>query len=357
MPMTQETRPEPDARATLRSGARFLVGAACLVVVIAGLQAARPVLIPVLIAAFLAFVCIHPMRRLERLGLPRGLALAIVMLGLLLSLALVSVMLGNSVASFTASSGDLNARFTEIVERALARLERLGIDIPRERVGALLETDALLRLLTGLLSEIVSALSSILVILLIAVFLILEAQDLPGKLGRIHDTPPDMLSGYQEVTDRVFTYVSMKSLTSLLTGALAAALFAAFGVEFPLLLGLLVFLFNYIPTVGSVLAAVPPVLLCLIGSGLGTTLALLACYMAVSFFIGNVLEPRLLGRKLGLSPAVVLLSLIFWNWVLGPVGMLLSPPLTMIVKILMEHSADLRGMAILLGSGEEVRRS
>ncbi|MCU0724184.1 MAG: AI-2E family transporter [Planctomycetes bacterium] len=350
--MDQAQTPETVRAHPRVSGVRFLVGAASFVIVVAGLQAARPIVIPILIAVFLAFVCVYPMRRLMRLGLPSWLAMPLVFIGLLAVLAGTSLLVGNSVASFTASSGYWNERIVDLVDRALSTSRSLGLRISREKLAGLLETDRILTFVSDTVAAVLSALSSFIVILVISIFLVLEAHGLPAKLRKIHGDG-DALTGYVAVSDRIHGYLYLKAVTSLFTGALAAGLFAIFGVSFAVVLGLITFLFNFIPTIGSVIAGIPAVLLCLVEHGPGRALLLLAIYVGMNMLIGNVLEPRLMGRRLGLSPAVVLLSLIFWNWVLGPVGMLLSPPLTMMVKILMEQSADLRGAAILLGTPDE----
>ena len=136
----------------------------------------------------------------------------------------------------------------------------------------------------------------------------------------------------------------------VVNGLLIAAWLWLLGVDFPLLWGLLAFLLNFIPNIGSFIAAVPAVVLAFLQLNLATAAYAAAGYVALDFVIGNVIEPRLMGRGLGLSSLVVFLSLVFWGWVLGPVGMLFSVPLTMIVKIVLDSSDDLRWIAILLSS-------
>ena len=122
----------------------------------------------------------------------------------------------------------------------------------------------------------------------------------------------------------------------------------ALDVRFAFVWGLLAFALNYIPNIGSVLAAIPPILQVLVFSGLYDALVLLAGYLAINLLFGNILEPRMMGRGLGLSTLVVFLSLIFWGWLLGPVGMLLSVPLTIIVKIGLEQTEGGQSIAVLL---------
>ena len=119
-------------------------------------------------------------------------------------------------------------------------------------------------------------------------------------------------------------------------------------VDYPLLWGLLAFLLNYIPNLGSIIAAVPTVLLTLVQLGWSAALIVFAGYSVVNVVIGSFIEPRFMGKGLGLSTLVVFLSLVFWGWVLGPVGMLLSVPLTMTLKIALESSEENRWLAKLL---------
>jgi hypothetical protein len=136
---------------------------------------------------------------------------------------------------------------------------------------------------------------------------------------------------------------------------LATALCLALGVDFPFLWGLLAFFLNFVPNIGSVMASLPPILMALIQHGPGRALLVMLGYVVINMVIGNMLEPRLMGRRLGLSTLVVFLSLLFWGWVWGPIGMLLSVPLTVVLKILLEHSEDFRWLAVLLGPGGEPR--
>jgi predicted PurR-regulated permease PerM len=141
----------------------------------------------------------------------------------------------------------------------------------------------------------------------------------------------------------------IKTLISLATGVLIGIWLAILGVDFPILWGFLAFLLNYVPNVGSTIAAIPAVLLALIQLGIGSAVMATAGYMAVNFILDNVIETRLMGRRLGLSTLVVFLSLIFWGSLLGPIGMLLCIPLTMTLKFACENNKGTQWIAVLLG--------
>ena len=124
----------------------------------------------------------------------------------------------------------------------------------------------------------------------------------------------------------------------------------ALGVDFPLLWAMLAFLLNYIPTIGSIIAAVPAVLIALVQLGPGEASATAIGFVGINMVFGNIIEPRLMGYGVGVSPLVVFIGLFFWGWVFGPIGMLLSVPLTMTLKLALESDKRTRWIAILIGS-------
>lgn len=148
----------------------------------------------------------------------------------------------------------------------------------------------------------------------------------------------------------------IKTIISLATGVIVWIFLAVVGVRFAFIWGLLAFLLNYIPNIGSVLAAIPPLIQALLFNGLGDALVVAGGFIAVNMVIGNILEPRVMGRGLGLSTLVVFLSLIFWGWLLGPVGMLLSVPLTIVARIALETTEGGYRLAVILGDGRPPRQ-
>ncbi|MFN0313756.1 MAG: AI-2E family transporter [Burkholderiales bacterium] len=204
-------------------------------------------------------------------------------------------------------------------------------------------------LIARLLTELGSALSNIVLILLTVVFILFEASSFPVKLRAVLGHPRQVFPQFTRFLGDIERYMVIKTLTSLATGILIGTWLSILGVDFPTLWGFLAFLLNYVPSVGSTIAAVPAVLLALIQLGIGPALMATAGYMAVNFMLDNVIETRLMGRRLGLSTLVVFLSLIFWGSLLGPVGMVLCIPLTMTVKFACENNERTRWIAVLLG--------
>ena len=178
--------------------------------------------------------------------------------------------------------------------------------------------------------------------------MLLEVPQLPAKLQPLMSRPVEGMAAIQRALDSVSHYLVLKTAISLVTGLVVWGMLAALEVRFAFVWALLAFALNYIPNIGSVLAAIPPIAQVLVFSGFYPALVLLAGYLIINLIFGNILEPRLMGRGLGLSTLVVFLSLIFWGWLLGPVGMLLSVPLTIIVKIALEQTHGGKTIALLL---------
>ena len=197
--------------------------------------------------------------------------------------------------------------------------------------------------------------SNFFLVVLTTVFILTEASGFARKIQIALGDRGSGLLNLSGVMTQVHRYLVIKTAISLVTGVILGTWVWILGVDFPVLWGLLTFLLNYIPNLGSIMAAVPPVLLALIQPGGGLTVAIMVAvgYITVNLAFGNVVEPRVMGQRLGLSTLVVFLSLVFWGWVWGGVGMLLSVPLTMVVKIVLENSSELRWIAVLLDKSPE----
>ncbi len=340
-----------DAPDSTRNGANALITAAAVIVVIWGLRWSADFLLPVLSAAFISVLCIPPIRRLERHGAPTWLALSAVLVGANLALILVAAFIGRSVLQFEARLDHYRTRLDELLGSSIDWLNSMGADLSRADIVDRFDSALIIELVSNTASSLMSAAGDGLLIGLTVVFVLLEASGFPAKLRVAfgNGSASDELSSFRKAAEAVHQYLAVKTLISVLNGLAAALVTWAIGVDFPLLWGLLAFLFNYIPNIGAVLAAIPPVILALLDLGPVHAAGVIGAYLALELILGNVVEPKLLGSRLGLSTLVVWLSLVFWNWVWGPVGMLLSVPLTVIVKILLENHDDTKAIATLLG--------
>jgi len=326
----------------------LLITAAALVVVIAGMQAAASLLVPFLLAAFIAIICLPPLNWLTRHNIPAGIAVLIITLTLLLAGSLIGVFVGASVADFSHNLPNYQARLSDQTASLLTWLASFGLDINSQLLRDSLDPSAAMGMAGNLLSGLGNVLANTFLIILTVIFLLVEATALPNKwtaMGR--DAP--CTAGFGKFRESVNSYMAVKGWVSLATGIIIAIWLVVLDVDYPLLWGLLAFLFNFVPNIGSVIAAIPAVLLALVQLGPGTAIGVGAGYLAVNIIMGSVVEPRFMGKGVGLSTLIVFISLIFWGWVLGPVGMLLSVPLTMVVKLALEAGQDTHWISILLG--------
>jgi len=337
-----------DDRRRPRVGARTLVVGAAVVVVLAGLKAAQSLIIPFLLALFLAIICTPAVSWLAKRRVPTGLAIILIVIILLGMFSGFGAIVGGSVNDFTAFAAQNQARFDGLVKSASAWFEARDIDPASLDLLNMLQPGKLINLLGGVLKNLAGVLSNFFLILLTMIFMLFEAASFPIKVQAAVGRGKFDTENMRHAVIQVQRYLGLKTVTSLTTGLLVGFWTAILGLDFAVVWGLLAFLLNYIPSIGSIVAAIPAVLLGLIQGGLGYALLVAVGYVVVNIGIGNFVDPWLMGRTLGLSTLVVFLSLVFWGWMWGGVGMLLSVPLTMIMKILLENTDDLRWIAVML---------
>ena len=332
-----------------------LVIAAAFVVIVAGIKAAEDIMVPFLLAAFIATIAATPVFWLNRHKVPISLAIAAVVLGLIAVLLGVGALVAQSAADFTEQLPFYQERLTALSSAFLGMLESFGVEISSDLILSAFNPGTALSMAGTTLRGFGGVLSNGFLILLTVIFILAEASSFPRKLKDVLGEPDRDLPHFERFAVNVNRYIAIKTTVSVATGVIVGTFLAILGVDFPLLWGLLAFMLNYVPTIGSIIAAVPAVLLALVQLGPGSALVVAGGYVAVNIGMGNFVEPRFMGRGLGLSTLVVFLSLVFWGWMLGPVGMLLSVPLTMTAKIAFEANPGTRWIGHLLGPADEVR--
>ena len=280
-------------------------------------------------------------------------SIALVMAGVVVMVIGVGAVVAQSAGAFTAKLPFYQARLVEIVEGLVVLAEPLGIEVSQELLLSYFDPGTALVLAGNTLRGLGGVLSNSFLILLTVIFILAEASSFPRKLRDVLTDPDNDLPHFARFADNVNRYMAIKTTISIVTGVIVSVFLALLGVDFPVLWGLLAFLLNYVPTIGSFIAAVPALLLALIQ--LGPLHAAIAAggYFLLNIIMGNAVEPRFMGQGLGLSTLVVFISLVFWGWMLGPVGMLLSVPLTMTAKIALEASPTSAWLASLLGPAEK----
>lgn len=337
--------------------ARLLVISAAFIIVVAGMRAAETLLVPFLLSVFIAVICGPILFWMQRRGVPLVVAMLLVIAFVLGLAVLIAALVGSSVDDFSRNIPQYQQRLNSQSAGLIAWLTGVGVPVPPDLLANQFDPGKAMKLVAGVLKGFTGALTNTFLILLTVIFILMEASSFPKKLRSVLDNPDTSMSGFRTFAENVKQYVVIKTITSLATGTLVAILLVVLGVDYPLLWGLLAFMLNYVPSIGSIIAAVPAVLLALIQLGPGTAVAAMVGYAVINVVIGSIIEPRFMGKGLGLSALVVFLSLVFWGWVLGPVGMLLSVPLTMTVKIALDSNEETRWIAVLLGPAQPPERA
>jgi len=330
-----------------------LMGCAAFVIVVAGMKAASVLVVPFLLASFLAIICAPPLFWMQRKGIPSILGILILMFGVIGAQMLLVTLVSSSIADFSNNLPFYQERLMSLIHESLGVLSQFGIHVPTDKLTQIFDPGQILKLAANTLNSLGGVLTNTFFVFLTFIFILSEAAGFPNKLRALSSNTEVDLDRYSEISDGVNRYLGIKTLTSLATGLVITLWLVVQGVDYPVMWGVFAFLFNYIPNIGSIIAAVPAVLLALIQLGPVSAGFAGLGFLIVNTVVGSVIEPRIMGQGIGLSVLVVFLSLAFWGWVLGPVGMLLSVPLTMAAKIALEGRDSTKWMAVLLGSNKD----
>ena len=378
------------------SGIRVLISLACVVLIVTGLKLASSLFIPIMMGLFIALLSMPILNWLDRLGLPRPLAVLMTVITDLLILGGIVFLASGGIGDFNEKSGEYTERlrrqaeeFSVTMDQQLARLENfwrssgavdedgntpdtvtLPDELPlpntgeegvlgaigptmtfRELFNLYWDSSRVMEMLGGfnVVNRFTSLASQTFFALIVMIFVLAESGSYAHKVTEVLKVRGPDLNRFRSISQDIQKYLGIKTAASAATGILATFTCVLFKIDFPLLWGLVAFLFNYVPAIGSILAGIPPVVLGLILHGFWPAVGVMACYLIVNVSIGNFLEPMLLGKRFGISTVIVILSVLFWGFIWGPVGMLLAVPLTMLVKVMLDNSSDLCWISALMG--------
>lgn len=340
------------ARPALPRGLLVLLGTAALVVTVAGLRGVSDLLGPIFLALVLTIAMAPLTSRLRRRGAPGWVATVAGILGVYTVLVLLAGALTYAIAALAAELPAYADQFDSLVEQGAALLDRLGVD-QRQLETALdqLDLSSVVGVLQNVLGQIVGVASDLLLILLVLLFMGMDATGFGARMAALARHRPELataLAGFARGTRR-FLWTS--SLFGLVTAVLDTLALWAIGVPLPAVWGLLAFITNYIPNIGFVIGLVPPALLGLLEGGPVTMLAVVAVYLVVNFVVESVVQPKIVGDAVGLGATVTLLALVFWGWLIGALGALLAVPLTLLAKaLLVDADPDRRWITVLISA-------
>lgn len=350
---------------------RMLLLMAALVITVAGLKIAQNFFLPVLLAFFVATVSFPITQGLIKRRVPQVIA---VFLTVLVDFAFIAgiVLLGVFLLQDLQDkwnhkySAQLNEQVREVSEMAAVKLDAMGVEDAKAKIQAVVENnmsnlqqirfEKIWDLGTGVLGQVVGFFGAAVIFLILTVFMLSEAKMFGQRLAAISQAHGPNISRMLHATRDIQRYLAIKTVVSLATGILAGLLCWAAGLDFYILWGIVAFALNFIPVIGSIVAGVPPTILALLVAGVPNALLVAGGYLLINNFLGNFLEPILVGRRFGISTLVVVISVMFWGWVWGPLGMLLAVPLTMMLKVVLDGSEEFRWIGVAISS-EQTRSS
>jgi predicted PurR-regulated permease PerM len=286
---------------------------------------------------------------MELKGVPSVVAVLIVLMAMVTLMLSIGAVVGSSLNDFSNALPAYQTKIQDMLLSLKPLLARKGIPLTNKVLLGYLNPGAVMNFTASLFTALGSTLSNIVVIFFTVLFILLEAGGFPAKLRSVLDNPKAVFPQYTGFVNDIKRYMVIKTLLNLIAGVLTTVWLVILGVDYPVLWGFLAFLLHFVPSVGSVVAAIPAVLLALIQLGGGSAALTAGGYLVIGTVLGNIIEPKIMGRKLGLSTLAVFVSLILWGSLLGVVGALLCVPLTMTVKLACEEYDETRWIAVLLG--------
>jgi len=328
----------------------ILFSSAAFVIVVAGMRAAQDVLIPFLLAIFIATICNPLVVFLQKKRIPQAFAIFFVFLMMIAFGFGITSLLGTSLNEFSNNFPQYQILLKSYAEDAISFLENRGVSISGQILLEQFDPGAVMSLTSGILSRLGSIVTNTLLIILMVVFMLIEANIYKDKIMKIFKGTDERLEQFTSFTYTVKRYMLIKTALSMATGIFATVWLIILDVNYPFLWGFLTFLLNYIPTIGSNIAAIPPVLMALIQYDLFFMFLVALGYIVINNVIGSFLEPRIMGHGMGISPLIVFVSLIFWGWIFGPIGMILCVPMTTIIKIAFANTEKTQWISTLLES-------
>jgi len=332
-----------------------IIKLAALIIIFAGAIYAKSIIAPILLALFISIICIQPITWLEKKRMPRWMAIIIVILGLISLFLGFSSLLGGTLSFFLSNVSKYESTITKISDSFIQFLNDKGLKIPKDQISTLIQPVRILEFTSGAVKELFKMLGNAFLIFLIILFILMEFASFSLKAKAITIGSDKSIAYFSTILKNIRHYLGIKTLVCLSIGILIYIAMLIIGVDYPILWALIAGLMNYIPNIGSIIATIPAFLFALVQLGLGSALWTLGSFMVIHNVLGNFIEPRIMGKGLGMSTLVVLLSLLFWGFILGPVGMFLAVPFTITIKIILEQNEKTQWLAILLGTPDEAK--
>lgn len=329
---------------------------ACTVILLGGIKIAGEIVIILFLAIFISSIFSTVLNLLQNKGFPRFIAY-IVVLSIFFGATIFTIYIINlSLQDFLSNLDSYEEKLNKLILSAISIANNYGYAIDKKMIFDTLNFGSFFAFTTSLIGSIGTFLSKFLLVIIGVAFILAETKSSQTKLKMIFGKNQKSLEHFELFSHNIKKYFIVKSFTSLLTGVVIGLMLILFGVDYPILWGFIAVLFNFVPVIGSLVAAIPAILLSAIELDIQTTAYIIILYVVINISISNVIEPKLMGKELGLSPLVIFFSLILWGWLLGIVGMFLAVPITMTLKIAFNSNHQTKWIALLMSDISKQKR-
>lgn len=339
-----------------RANTVFL-GVLSVIAVVAILKLASSVMLPIFFAILLSFTLSPVVDSLTRIKFPRALAIVLAIMILFGIAYLIFLFLFSSLNSFIDEAPKYYDRFESILSQITGALNtNFSMDLPENPIAEIDFTDTFLNSINAISQNFMDFISAMVIVILSTIFLLLEAPYLPTTIGKAFPrrTGKRIVIIMRHTIKQIGRYLSVKFLVSAMTGVLVWFFLQIIGMDFSLIWGVLAFILNFIPNIGSVILMVITILMGFIQffPQPGPIIAVFVSMIGVQLAVGNFFDPRMQGRRLNLSPVIIIFSLFLWGWIWGTIGMFIAVPVTAVIKIVCQNIPGLNPVAILMENGK-----
>jgi predicted PurR-regulated permease PerM len=337
---------------------KIFIGIISLAIVVIILKELKTIFIPLTFAVFLSFL-FQPLNRfLLNKKIPVGITILLMVIIILVSFTLMGTIVYTSVSSFVTEFPKYEEQITDMFQKLIVQLEipvEQVMDYLKNKVNWLQLADrfSLSKIISGTMGTFIDFLVKLLLTVAFMIFIVLERTKLIKRVEKVltKDEAKHSTNVVVKIEQSVKTYIVNKTFISLITGLISMFFIAVLGIDFAVISGLLIFILNYIPNLGSIVASAFPMLICFIQFGISWQLiAISTALISTQMIMGNFVEPKMMGTGLKLSPLFVLIALIFWFWVWGPVGMILAVPISSATNLIIKEIPSLKIVSAFISS-------
>jgi predicted PurR-regulated permease PerM len=310
-------------------------------------------LAPFLISVAISVILAPLLEYLQKKHIPKVVSLVFIIMISFIPIIILGGYIGTEAIEFKSNFHSMQTAFHESIGKLAQTMNSMGISIQQADIETMLSKSNFSGIIQNLATQASAQFSNVILIIFTVVFMLMESDFLYNKLEKILSKSKIELKDGMEIIAKINTYFIIKAKTSMMSALLVLIALLYYDIPYPYMWATLSFVLGFIPVVGDILSAVPPIILAFLEGGVVTALWIAFWYAVINSIIGNIIEPRIMSKGLGLSALVVFLSMTLWGWVLGPTGMILSVPLTMAMQFLFAQYEETEWIALMLSDYEK----